>query len=1161
MKNIILFQISIKKPIVFYISIIILLFTFNKGYAQVLAQDRVQMSKDITVNSTECKQFDVQLDITGDSPLTPKDVVLILDRSGSMGEGPIPQPIEFAQNAAIDFVNNFFARENNPGGLNRISIISFNTSATVDIGLSGENQRAAIINAINSDITGGGTNTQDALIEADNLLTASARFECNSSRSIILLSDGVSTIRNVTSGRRDCDPETPNTICQRVAVTAGINAQTTNVNGTIYDQSIFTIGLVGSINGNQQTIALNTLNAIQNAGAFQTENNADLEAIYDMILRQLVPAATPIDQNPLVVESLQEGFTIVPGSINVNKGTITNTSDSISWFVDNLFTETITLNYTIQASPTATCGDQVSGETEITYENPECNSETFNFPNPSICVPCPEITPTISRIDCTNSIDFGTTLNQGDCTSFSDEFLWVFRLNGTQVGTSNSQNGTFNYVGNTPFEGAFTANVTYSGSYGNATCSLADIQESSNSINLPAALVINVESITNVSCLNDNDGAIDISVSGGTGFYTFDWDNNGLQNPDTDSQDLNNLIAGNYTVTVTDTNSGCTTTGTYNVATVVDDIDPSIICPPNVLEQFNASECTIDAININLGTPTTNDNCSVVSVSNNAPNTFPLGETEVTWTVTDGSGNTATCQQIVTVVDNINPTFVSCADPVEVNVDADACSTDLENINLGAPTANDNCVTTTITNNAPNTFPLGETEVTWTVTDGSGNTATCQQMVTVVDNINPTFVSCADPVEVNVDADACSTDLENINLGTPTANDNCVTTTITNNAPNAFPLGETEVTWTVTDGSGNTATCQQIVTVVDNINPTFVESLPMDDAVECDNVPEAAVLTGVDSCGDVDVVFTETKIDGDCASNYILEREWIATDSNGLTTTHIQTINVQDTTAPQPTIAINTDITVSCAEIPEIPEIIFTDNCSEDVNVVFEETNSLDETNPSNYEIIRTWVVNDSCGNEETFTQTISVSLEDLVTNISDRVCIDDGTINLDSFLQNNQTGGNWVVTQGNTTLNANIFNPENVELGTYTFSYTSVRDTCLNTTELSLEIHDDCVVLPCGREDVIISKVITPNGDMHNEFFTVTGVETCGFIIELQIYNRWGAKIYNNSNYQNNWNGFTSNASVGKAGKIPNGTYFYIINLKNSGLKPFARAFHVGTK
>ena len=400
-----------------------------------------------------------------------------------------------------------------------------------------------------------------------------------------------------------------------------------------------------------------------------------------------------------------------------------------------------------------------------------------------------------------------------------------------------------------------------------------------------------------------------------------------------------------------------------------------------------------------------------------------------------------------------------------------------------------------------------------------------------------------------------------MNLGTPTVDDNCTTTTVTNDAPAVFPLGDTTVTWTVTDGSDNTATCTQIVTVIDNMDPTFVETLPTDKTYECDNVPEAETLTATDPCGSVDVVFTETRTDGSCISNYSLERKWVATDQNGLTTIHIQTITVQDITAPEPTTTIESSLAVNCENIPDVPTIEFTDNCSANVNVVFAETNSFDENNPSDYEIVRTWTVTDECNNSQIFTQTITVTLNDLITTVNDRACTDDGTINLDDYLGNNQTGGSWSVVEGNARLNQNIFDPENVVLGTYKFNYTIANNGCLNTIELSLEIHDECIVLPCGKDDVIISKVVTPNGDVYNEFFTITGVETCGFVVELQIFNRWGAKVYDNSNYQNDWNGFAHNSSVGQADTVPNGTYFYIINLKNSGLEPFAKAFYVGTK
>jgi hypothetical protein len=63
------------------------------------------------------------------------------------------------------------------------------------------------------------------------------------------------------------------------------------------------------------------------------------------------------------------------------------------------------------------------------------------------------------------------------------------------------------------------------------------------------------------------DGAIDLSVFGGTAPYKYDWDNNGLGVAN-DLQDIKNLNGGDYTVIVTDAN-GCKITDTYNVPSTV----------------------------------------------------------------------------------------------------------------------------------------------------------------------------------------------------------------------------------------------------------------------------------------------------------------------------------------------------------------------------------------------------------------------------------------------------------------------------------------------------------------------------------------------------------------------------------------------------------------
>ncbi|OEK02778.1 hypothetical protein BFP97_15135 [Roseivirga sp. 4D4] len=76
-------------------------------------------------------------------------------------------------------------------------------------------------------------------------------------------------------------------------------------------------------------------------------------------------------------------------------------------------------------------------------------------------------------------------------------------------------------------------------------------------ITQPTALIV-TESINDVACFGDNNGSIDISVSGGIAPYTYSWSSGET------TQDLISLSGGSYTLTVTDAN-GCQSVNTYTV--------------------------------------------------------------------------------------------------------------------------------------------------------------------------------------------------------------------------------------------------------------------------------------------------------------------------------------------------------------------------------------------------------------------------------------------------------------------------------------------------------------------------------------------------------------------------------------------------------------------
>jgi gliding motility-associated-like protein len=78
----------------------------------------------------------------------------------------------------------------------------------------------------------------------------------------------------------------------------------------------------------------------------------------------------------------------------------------------------------------------------------------------------------------------------------------------------------------------------------------------------------------------------------------------------------------------------------------------------------------------------------------------------------------------------------------------------------------------------------------------------------------------------------------------------------------------------------------------------------------------------------------------------------------------------------------------------------------------------------------------------------------------------------------------------------------------------------------------DDIIIHP---SEITIPNVITPNGDTYNQFFHITNLSQYPNS-KMVIYNRWGKKVFEDSNYQNTWDG----------DKCSDGVYFYVLELSD---------------
>ncbi len=264
---------------------------------------------------------------------------------------------------------------------------------------------------------------------------------------------------------------------------------------------------------------------------------------------------------------------------------------------------------------------------------------------------------------------------------------------------------------------------------------------------------------------------------------------------------------------------------------------------------------------------------------------------------------------------------------------------------------------------------IGSFTSTFTVKDLAGNTSSCSAMVTVVDNRPPIPHNASLPT-FNME---CS-----VSLATPIAIDNCAGIIQgTTDDPTSFTeQGTYTVNWMYDDGNGNVATQTQTVIVSDVSKPMPYEaSLP---AIigEC-SASVSSFPLAFDNCeGLIILGYTTDPLYYSEQGTYTIT--WTYDDGNGNTSTQLQTVIVDDVTAPLPDMASLPTITGECsASVLEAPTA--TDNCE---GIITGTTNDpLTYTEQGTHTI--TWTFDDSNGNIETQTQTVIV--DDVTAPVPDQ--------------------------------------------------------------------------------------------------------------------------------------------------------------------------------
>ncbi|MBL7918909.1 MAG: gliding motility-associated C-terminal domain-containing protein, partial [Bacteroidia bacterium] len=119
-------------------------------------------------------------------------------------------------------------------------------------------------------------------------------------------------------------------------------------------------------------------------------------------------------------------------------------------------------------------------------------------------------------------------------------------------------------------------------------------------------------------------------------------------------------------------------------------------------------------------------------------------------------------------------------------------------------------------------------------------------------------------------------------------------------------------------------------------------------------------------------------------------------------------------------------------------------------------------------------------------------------------------------------TGSGNIISSSNYNTLVNSLSP-----GLNTFQWT-ITDGCGSTSD---QVNITLI-------DVELPNAISPNGDGKNDYFEIPFIGSYNKV-EIKIINRWGNLVYENVNYNNNWNGFNQSGNP-----LAEDTYFYVLKL-----------------
>ena len=303
------------------------------------------------------------------------------------------------------------------------------------------------------------------------------------------------------------------------------------------------------------------------------------------------PASVIVNDNPIITATITTicsttSFTVTPAN---SGGNIVPTGTTYTWSAPTINPAGTITGASAQSTPQTNISQTLINITT----NPSTVTYTVT-PTSGVCIGATfTVTITVNP-----AINPNIVLNDNLC----------FGVNIATIST--------NITGGIPFSSGAPYQITWTGpnSFTSAATSISNLAPGNYDVTIadaggcpfsntytitePADIVITVDSENDITCFNSANGSINITVTGGTGNYSYTWTKNG--NPYATSQDISNLSPGTYNVSVTDVNSCGPKTANFTIT------EPPLLVV-NLVSQTNVLcyGAATGAITVNIvgGTP------------------------------------------------------------------------------------------------------------------------------------------------------------------------------------------------------------------------------------------------------------------------------------------------------------------------------------------------------------------------------------------------------------------------------------------------------------------------------------------------------------------------------------------------------------------------------